>query len=340
MQFVGLYLINMLNYVIKCSKKVYGMKELPLFTIEQTVNTYKYLFEPNPVFGMDFFADNFEAKEIVLLDDIKAGSQGIPIHFNYYALFLRIHGETKRTINQFHYSINPQSLQLVNPGSIYSFKDTTNASRTYVLLFNKSFIEDDSLSANIQNDLLDFHRNCQQDIVLNTTQYAHALLLYEQLSTELRAKNDDYKIVSKMLINQLLFLLKREKLNFGLKQSHTRAEQICAEFLVLIEANYWQKKSVKEYAVLLGITAKHLSETVKATLHHSALSYIHIRIIKEIQYLLCFGGLSIKQIAYALHFETVSELGRFFKRQEGMSPKAYRLKHRGIALYDKQKDSK
>ena len=316
------------------------MKTLPLFTIEQTVNTYKYLFEPNPVFGMDFFAGNFEAKEIVLLDDIKAGSQGIPIHFNYYALFLRIHGETQRTINQFSYLIKPHSLQLVNPGSIYSFKDTTNASRTFVLLFNKKFIEENSLSGEIQESLMDFHRKCQQDIVLDTTQYAHAVFLYEQLSTELRAKNDDYKIVCKLLINQLLVLLKREKLNFGLKQNHTRAEQICAEFLVLIEENYWQKRSVNEYASLLGITPKHLSETVKDTLHHTALSYIHIRIVKEIQYLLCYGGLSIKQIAYALHFETVSQLGRFFKRHEGLSPKAYKLKYRGVALYDKQNDSK
>lgn len=316
------------------------MRELPLFSIEQTVNTYKYLFEPNPVFGMDFFADDFEAKEIVLLDDTKAGSQGIPIHFSYYALFLRIHGETQRTINQFNYLIKPQSLQLVNPGAIYSFKDTTNASRTFVLLFDKDFLEEEGLSKDVQNDLLDFHRKCQQDIVLNTTQFAHAVSIYEQLSTELRAKNDDYKIVTKMLINQLLFLLKREKLHFGLKQNHTRAEQISAEFLILIEEHYWQKKSVKAYASLIGITPKHLSETIKTTLHHSALSYIHVRIIKEIQYLLCFGNISIKQIAYALNFETVSQLGRFFKRYEGMSPRAYQLKYKGLALYDKQDKNK
>ncbi len=314
--------------------------KLPLFTIEQTVETYKYLFEPNPTFGMDLDADDFEANEIVLLDDTKAGSQGIPIHFNYYALFLRIHGETKRTINQFSYHIKPHSLQLVNPGAIYSFKDITNASRTFVLLFNKTFIEEDNLASPIQNELLDFHQRCQEDVVLDSTQYAHAVALYEQLSTELRAKNDDYKIVSKMLINQLLVLLKREKRLCGMKQNYTRAQEICAEFLVLIEEHYWQKKSVKAYAEMLGITAKHLSETVKDTLHHSALSYIHVRIIKEIQYLLCFGGMSIKQIAYALNFDTLSQMGRFFKRHEGMSPKAYRLKNRGVALYDKQNASK
>ena len=303
------------------------MKTLPLFTIEQTINTYKYLFKSNPEFGMDFFADDFEAKDIVLLDDTKAGSQGVPIHFNYYALFLRLHGETTRTINQFKYIIKPQSLQLVNPGAIYSFKDITQASRTYVLLFDKAFIEKENLSIKIQDSILDFHHKCQKDVLLDMTNFAHVVSIYEQLSSELRAEKDDYKIVSKILINQLLFILKREKLSSGLKQYHTRAQQISSEFLVLIEEHFYHKKSVKEYALLLGITPKHLSETIQSTLHHTALSYIHVRIIKEIQYLLCFNSMSIKQIAYHLNFETPSQLGRFFKRYEEMTPKEYRLKN-------------
>ncbi len=300
-------------------------KELPLFTIQQTINTYKYLFQPDPDFGMDFYADDFEAKDIVLLDDTKAGSQGIPIHFSYYALFLRLEGETTRTINQFSYVIKPQSIQLVNPGSIYSFKDITVASRTYVLLFDKAFIEEDNLSLGIQDSILDFHRMCQRDVILDVTLYAEVIHIYEQLSSELRAKRDDYKTISKMLINQLLYMLKREKTSSGLRQDHTRAEQLCSEFLILIEENYHHKRSVQEYAFLLGITPKHLSETVQATLHHTALSYIHVRIIKEVQYLLCFSKMPIKQIAYALNFDTLSQFGRFFKRNEGISPKEYRL---------------
>ena len=73
-----------------------------------------------------------------------------------------------------------------------------------------------------------------------------------------------------------------------------------------------------------------MSETIKKTLQDSALYYIHIRIVKEIQYLLSFSELSIKQIAYALNFDTLSQFGRFFKRYEGMSPKAYRLQNRDL----------
>lgn len=309
-------------------QRIVMLKTLPFFTIEETINTYKYLFEPNPVFGMDFFADDFEAKEIVLLDDVKTGSQGIPLRFGYYAFFLRLQGETVRTINQFDYVIKPQSLQLVNPGTVYSFKDITEASRTFVLVFDQEFIEENNLDRKLLDALLDFHREQQQDVLLDTAHYAQVVNIYEQLSNELKAKQQDYKTVAKMLINQLLYILKREKLKSGIKQNLSRSEQISSQFLVLIEENFCQKRSVQEYASILGITPKHLSETVQATLHHTALFYIHMRIIKEIQYRLCFSDLSIKQIAYFLNFETLSQFGRFFKRYEGVSPKEYRLKNK------------
>ena len=285
---------------------------------------------------MDFFADDFDARDIILLEDDKAPSHGIPLRFNYYALFLRLKGETKRKVNQFTYLIKPQSLQLVNPGSIYSFEDTTDTSKTYVLLFDKDFIEENNLSPDIQESIFSFHRKYQKDIVLSMTQYAQAVSIYEQLSNELRSKKSDYKSVAKMLINQLLFLLKREKQSSNLTKNLTRPQQLSSEFLVLIEENFCRIKSVKEYASILDITPKHLSETVKSTLNHSALSYIHLRIIKEIQYLLCFGDMSIKQIAYALNFETPSQMGRFFKQHEGISPKEYRLKNRVISIVMKR----
>ncbi|MEJ2468989.1 MAG: AraC family transcriptional regulator [Campylobacterales bacterium] len=301
---------------------------LPLYTIEQTINTYKYLFKSDPPFGMDFFADDFEAKDVVLLLDDKAPSHGIPLRFDYYALFLRLKGETVRSVNHFDYSIKPQALQLVCPGSIYAFRDISDESKTYVLLFDKSFIEKDNLASETLEPLFAFHKAHQSDVVLDTASYAQVVAIYEQLSHELRQKQDDFKSMAKILITQLLFILKREKQHAGLPQNLTRAEQLSAEFLVLIEEHFWQKKSVKAYAEMMEITPKHLSETVKATLDHSALSYIHLRIIKEIQYLLCFGNMPIKQIAHILNFESPSQLGRFFKNHEGICPKEYRLKNR------------
>lgn len=301
---------------------------LPLLTIEQSISAYKHLLRPKPSFGMDFFADDFEAKEVVLLEDNQAGSQGVPLRFNYYALILRLKGESKRTVNQFDYLVKTQSIQLINPEAIFSFKDSSNVAKTYVLLFDKAFIEEENLEKTLSQKLLNFHKKHQEDVHLEMTQFTQVLNIYEQLNTELRAKRSDYKSMIKMLINQLLYLMKREKSEHNSKSKQTRAEQISSEFLSLVQEHYWHKKSLKEYALLLGITPKHLSETTKKTLNHTALYYIHIRLIKEIQYLLCFSDMPIKQIAHVLNFETLSELGRFFKRYEGVSPRGYRLRER------------
>lgn len=311
--------------------------ELPLFTIEQTVQTYKYLFTANPSFGIDVYRDDYEAEDVIILDDNNCGSQGVPIHFGYYAFFLRVQGVTKRSVNQFEYVIHPQSLQLVNPDSIYSFKDITKDSRTFVLLFSKAFIKDGNLDSDIGSELLEYHQINQQEVLFDAAEYAHIVAIYEQISDELKMKQSGYRLLVKMLINELLVILKRRKLQNNLKQNINRAEQISAEFLLLIEENYLVSKSVKSYADMLSITPKHLSETVKTTLHHSALYYIHIRIIKEIQYLLCFSQLSIKQISYTLNFNTLSQFGRFFKRYENMSPKGYRLHNRFEPVVRKHK---
>jgi AraC family transcriptional activator of pobA len=300
---------------------------LPLLSIEKSISSYKHLLKPNPDFGMDFFAEGFEPKEIVLLEDNAAGSQGIPLRFNYYALILRLKGASRRTVNQFDYHIQPQSLQLINPESTFSFEDSSDVAKTYVLLFDKSFIEKSNLEEQISTSLLEFHKQHQEDVLLNMRQFAQVLNIYEQLDFELQTKKCGYKCMIKMLINQLLFLLQRNKKELKTIQKQTRAEQICAEFLCLVQEHYCHKKSLKEYARLLDMTPKHLSQTVKATLHHTALYYIHMRLIKEMQYLLCFSDMPIKQIAHALNFQTPSQMGRFFKHHEGISPRQYRMKN-------------
>ena len=122
-------------------------------------------------------------------------------------------------------------------------------------------------------------------------------------------------------------LLKREKEKLHSEKKTTQAEQLCSNYLSLIEEHFQEKKRVYEYAELLKITPNHLSETVQQTLNSSALSYIHKRVLKETEYLLSFSDHSIKQIASALHFDSASQFGRFFKHNLGITPKEFRRKH-------------
>ncbi len=89
-----------------------------------------------------------------------------------------------------------------------------------------------------------------------------------------------------MYINQLLYLLQREKEKLFIQGKSTQAEEICTKFL----------------------------------------SFIHKRILKEIEFLLCHSDVSIKQIASQLNFDSASQLSRFFKHHNQIPPKIFRAR--------------
>jgi AraC family transcriptional activator of pobA len=77
----------------------------------------------------------------------------------------------------------------------------------------------------------------------------------------------------------------------------------------------------------MGLSSKHLSETLKKELGKSALHFIHERILKEAKYLLIYTDSSISIISNDLNFQNISQFTRFFKKNTGVSPKKYRIKN-------------
>ena len=296
----------------------------PLLDVEKAIEMYKHLLKPDPNFGTDVFAHDYKSEGIVLIEDVSLQSKGVPIRFDCYAFILRLKGESNRSVNQHHYHIKPRSLQLINPGSLFSFEDISESANSFVLLFDKSFIMQENLSTEVTDRLLDFHQRHIENIQLDGTLYAQVLEIYEQINAEFRIKGSAYKSLMKTYINQLLYLLQREKEKLHSANSATQSEQLCSNYLSLIEEHFQEKKRVYEYAELLEITPNHLSETVQQTLNSSALSFIHKRLLKEIEYMLSFSGLSIKQIASKLNFDSASQFGRFFKHHRGVTPKEFR----------------
>ncbi|NOR57824.1 MAG: helix-turn-helix domain-containing protein [Sulfurimonas sp.] len=295
------------------------MQSFPLISIEQTLNTYKELHSKNPSFGMDTYAKDFKPDDFVILTNNGKGSKGIPIRCAHYTCILALKGGSIRHVNQYDYTITAQSLQLLVPGAIHSFEDTQANSEFIVLIFNPEFLPQEV------EELLAFHNKYLQSVDLDCIEFKNVLNIYEQLNIEYKNLKSDYKEIAKHLLIQLLYILKREKLAKPKIEIKNRGQQISNKFLSLIEEHFQEYKSVKSYADILNITPKHLSETIKDSLGKSALHFIHKRIIKEVQYLLCYSDMSIKQISSNLNFENSSDLGRFFKRYEGLSPNAYRL---------------
>jgi len=298
-----------------------------LLTMEQVLKVYEGFHKKNPTFGMDVLADNFSPKDIVMLHNDIQGKKGFPIRFDFFALFLCLDGKAKNSVNQYTFDISKSSLQLILPGSIFSFETYAEKSEYYILLFNKNVLFSHQHDNKAIQDLITFHEHSINPILLPSNIFTHIKTLYEHIHLETKSENSDYKEMVRLYILEMLYILKRGKLlNQHVNvQAHTRAEQITSHYLELIEKHFITQKSVKEYADMLNITSKHLSETVKVTTQKSALYFIHVRIIKEMIYLLTYTDYSIKQITSTLNFNTQTTCSRFFRQYYKMSLKQYRL---------------
>ena len=101
-------------------------------------------------------------------------------------------------------------------------------------------------------------------------------------------------------------------------------------FLAKVNECFKELHQVREYAVLLNVSANHLSEAVKAQSGKPAIKHIHARTIMEARRLLFHTQNSSKEIAYELGFDDASYFNRFFKRETGATPDSYRMNIRKI----------
>jgi AraC family transcriptional activator of pobA len=107
-----------------------------------------------------------------------------------------------------------------------------------------------------------------------------------------------------------------------------RARRHAWRFRELIEKDFRNHQPVEVYASRLGLTAPHLNRICREHFGDTALGMVHQRIILEAKRYLTFTTLTAKEIALVLGFEDPAYFTRFFKRQTGVSPLAFRaLQH-------------
>ena len=97
-----------------------------------------------------------------------------------------------------------------------------------------------------------------------------------------------------------------------------------SKFLELLSANAPQEREVSFYAERLFVTPKYLSAVCKEVSGNTASAIISAYVMKEIERLLKFNKMSIKEIANELNFSSISFFGKYVRKRLGMSPKHYR----------------
>ncbi|MFD2932819.1 helix-turn-helix domain-containing protein [Spirosoma flavum] len=129
------------------------------------------------------------------------------------------------------------------------------------------------------------------------------------------------RMLLKRLIIKLTRLAKNQYLNPALTEKDL---DIVRQFNLLVEINYRKLHTVSDYADLLNKSPKTLSNLFALYNEQSPLHIIHHRITLEAKRLLLYTEKSTKEIAYELGFDEVSHFSRFFKKQTGLPPSAFK----------------
>ena len=158
-------------------------------------------------------------------------------------------------------------------------------------------------------------------------------ILDEYISQIIREFANDSRFGKEELLRAYLksFLIQIQRINqeynqenetilFGFDDKKSRL----IKFINLVEENYTKGLSVAEYAGLLHISNRTLSDLTHQLLNKTPSKIIQERIILEAQRLLLHSESNVNQIGYHLGFDDPSYFVKYFKKHTETSPTEFR----------------
>lgn len=147
----------------------------------------------------------------------------------------------------------------------------------------------------------------------------------ELVMKELADKPYQYLTSVHSRVELILVEINRSKVGRG--DEIWKPDALFLKFLELVRATFDSNYSVSEYASRLHTTEQKLNEQAKTHTGKTAQMVIYGLIASEAKRLLIYESLSVKEIAYRLGFNDPFYFSNFFKKQIGISPKAFREQH-------------
>jgi AraC-like DNA-binding protein len=251
--------------------------------------------------------------------------KGIPAvrrHFNLVYLFTG--GEHDLQLGADYLWLQPNDLVIV-PENMVAASPHIKGCTGFCTHFRTEFVKP-LLNASLSEDFPYFDLEAQHVFHLNTDEAELVAQAFRDIISEHKRLSYESNF---LLRNYLHILLLRIR---DIYRAHSRISndgssrsmQITNRFKHLAEKNFVEKRSVQEYAAMLNITPKHLSDVVKETVGKPPTQIIQDLLLLEAKVLLRSTDLTASQIAHELRFGDQSHFSRFIKQRTGMSPQVLR----------------
>lgn len=239
-------------------------------------------------------------------------------------IYLLLEGEHDVKLGADHLQLNPNDLVIVPENTLYASDHIKNC-KGYCIHFKSEFLKP-QLSKSLADEFPFFHFDAPH--IINLSQ-AESRIIQSAFSTIIEEYNHKSTEKNSLLCNHILILLLRIRELYrtrvlDLKKNSSRKQQLATSFKLLVEKHFIHQRTVAEYAKMLSISPKHLSDVVKETFGRSPLQIIHDMLLLEAKVQLKATDKSVSEIAHFLKFDDQPHFTHFVKKRTGHSPQELR----------------
>lgn len=263
----------------------------------------------------------FQIKDIqTLFDPQHYHDIEYPHRLSFNVIMIVIEGEGKHFIDFKTYEYKTGSIFFIAKGQIHAFSINKKA-KCFLLQFTDTFLN--RLVKNYLNDIFDFMR-FSPHMSLDKGSFLPILENFKLLKAEYQKDVDLLKEpILQSLLQAFLLTLKRERTNQTLTLTHND-QKLYHDFLNLVRKKHKYSLHVKDYLKALDVSIKTLSNVINKYTGHSTKVYLNEYLLLEIKRYLLDEGLTLQEITHKLDFDEPTNLVKFFKRFEKMTPSEFK----------------
>ncbi|MGG6231122.1 AraC family transcriptional regulator [Tenacibaculum sp. SDUM215027] len=229
-------------------------------------------------------------------------------------------GSGEHLIDFKNYSINNYSVFILRPSQVHQLVLKKN-SKGYIIAFDNNFY---SPEEKLKKEMfLTVSRNNYYKLETETYHRLASILNY--IFSEYSSKKIMFRDTIKVNLDLFFIELFRQTKNSDIQtKNNSYSIKLLEKLLELLDIHFYNNKQVIYYADKLNLTTYQLNSITKKTLGKSCSQLINERIILEAKRNLIATTNQVNEISYHLGYNDTSYFIRFFKKQTGLTPEAFR----------------
>ena len=263
-------------------------------------------------------------KDLELLDnDAILSGLRFPYKVNKVIQVVIAAGELSCIVDFYSYTLKAPSMAIFFPGQVIESLEASDGFKGFGMATTEAFTDSLNLPVSFQ-ERLSYKSN--HFYALNQEGLNAFTNCYGMVESIMNQDGHPYKEeIIRHLFSAYYYGLGYYVHNVDQQKSvMTGQQEVCEKFISLASEHFKKHRDISFYADKLCMTNKYLSALLKQETGMTVLEWIERFVVLYAKGCLSSTTMTIQEISDELDFPSQSVFGKYFKRVEGLSPKAYR----------------